>query len=85
MRRHTRSLGRLLRDTDAIADGRRPGDRIIARAALRPQLAAYAAEERLLGRRGVGDRRLAREVRRHRVTAFFRRALLGFLDRMGYR
>jgi hypothetical protein len=85
VRRHTRSLGRLLRDTDAIADGRRPGDRIIARAALRPQLAAYAAEERLLGRRGVGDRRLAREVRRHRVTAFFRRALLGFLDRMGYR
>jgi hypothetical protein len=85
VRRDTRSLGRLLRSTDAIADGRRPGDRTIARAALRPQLAAYMADERLLGRRAVGDRRLAREVRRHRVSASFRRALLGFLRRAGYR
>jgi hypothetical protein len=85
MRRHTRSLDRLMRSTDAIADGRREGNRTIARAALRPQLAAYTAEERLLGRRAVGDRRLAREVRRHRVSAAFRRALLRFLTRTGYR
>jgi hypothetical protein len=85
VRRHTRSLSRLLRSTDAIADGRRAGNRTIARAALRPQLAAYAAEERLLGRRAVGDRRLAQEVRRHRVSAAFRRALLRFLTRAGYR
>ena len=85
VRRHTASLARLLRSTEAIADGRRAGNRTIARAALRPQLAAYAAEERLLGRRAVGDRRLAREVRRHRVSASFRRALLGFLARAGYR
>jgi hypothetical protein len=85
VRRHTRSLSRLLRSTDAIADGRRAGNRTIARAALRPQLAAYAAEERLLGRRAVGDRRLAQEVRRHRVSASFRRALLRFLTRTGYR
>jgi hypothetical protein len=83
--RHTRSLARLLRVTDAIADGRRPGDRDRARAALRPQLAAYAAEERLLGRRAVGDRRVEREVSRGRVTAAFRRALMGFLSSMGYR
>src|SRR3954467_13540095 len=85
MRRHTRSLDRLMRSTDAIADGRREGNRTIARAALRPQLAAYTAEERLLGRRAVGDRRLAREVRRHRVSTAFRRALLRFLTRTGYR
>jgi hypothetical protein len=83
--RDTRSLDRLMRTTDAIADGRRAGDRTIARAALRPQLAAYTAEERLLGRRAVGDRRLAREVRRHHVSASFRRALLRFLTRTGYR
>jgi hypothetical protein len=85
VRRDTRSLDRLMRSTDAIADGRRTGDRAIARAALRPQLAAYTAEERLLGRRAVGDRRLAREVRRHRVSAAFRRALLRFLSGTGYR
>jgi hypothetical protein len=85
VRRHTRSLDRLIRATDAIADGRRPGDPSIAHIALRPQLAAYAAEERLLGRRAVGDRRVASEVRRGRVTAGFRRTLLGFLARMGYR
>jgi hypothetical protein len=85
MRRHTRSLDRLMRSTDAIADGRHSGNRTIARAALRPQLAAYTAEERLLGRRAVGDRRLAREVRHHRVSAAFRRALLRFLTRTGYR
>jgi hypothetical protein len=85
VRRDTRSLGRLMRTTEAIADGRRSGDRVIARVALRPQLAAYVAEERLLGRRAVGDRRLAREVRRHRVSASFRRALLRFLRRTGYR
>jgi hypothetical protein len=85
VRRHTRSLDRLMRSTDAIADGRRSGDRTIARVALRPQLAAYAAEERLLGHRAVGDRRLAREVRRRHVSAAFRRALLRFLARTGYR
>jgi hypothetical protein len=85
VRRDTASLSRLLRSTEAIADGRRSGNRTIARAALRPQLAAYAAEERLLGRRAVGDRKLAREVRRHRVSASFRRALLRFLSRTGYR
>jgi hypothetical protein len=85
VRRHAASLGRLIRATDAIADGRRAGNRTIARAALRPQLAAYAAEERLLGRRAVGDARVAHEVRRRRVTAGFRRALLRFLTRTGYR
>jgi hypothetical protein len=85
VRRHTRSLDGLIRSTDAIADGRRPGNRTIAHAALRPQLAAYAAEERVLGRRAVGDRRVAAEVRRRRVTAGFRRTLLRFLGRMGYR
>jgi hypothetical protein len=85
VRRHTRSLGRLIRSTDAIADGRRPGDRTMAHIALRPQLAAYAAEERVLGRRAAGDRRVAAEVARHRVTPAFRRALLRFLARTGYR
>lgn len=85
VRRHTRSLDRLIRQTDAIAVGRRPGNRTIARVALRPQLAAYAAEERLLGRRAVGDRRIAREVALGRVTRGFRRALLRFLARTGYR
>jgi hypothetical protein len=85
VRRHTRSLSRLIRSTDAIADGRRRGSRALARAGLMPQLAAYAAEERLLGRRAVGDRRIAAEVARGRVTAGFRRALLRFLGRMGYR
>jgi hypothetical protein len=85
IRRHTRSLDRLIRSTDAIVDGRRPGDRAIARVALRPQLAAYAAEERLLGRRRVGDARVAHEVQRGRVTARFRRALTRFLARLGYR
>jgi hypothetical protein len=50
-----------------------------------PQLAAYAAEERMLGRRAVGDRRVAAEVARGHVTARFRRALMGFLRRTGYR
>src|SRR3954470_5900073 len=85
VRRHTRSLDRLIRSTDAIADGRRPGDRVIAHVALRPQLAAYAAEERLLGRRRVGDARVAREVARGRVSRAFRRALMRFLTRTGYR
>jgi hypothetical protein len=85
VRRHTRSLDRLIRATDAIADGRRPGNRAIAHVALRPQLAAYAAEERLLGRRAVGDARVTREVARGRVTAGFRRTLMGFLARLGYR
>jgi hypothetical protein len=85
VRRHTRSLSRLIRSTDAIADGRRPGSRALARAGLMPQLAAYAAEERLLRRRAVGDRRIAAEVARGRVTAGFRRSLLRFLTRTGYR
>jgi hypothetical protein len=85
VRRHTRSLRRLIRDTEAIADGRRAGDAAMARVALRPQLAAYAAEERLLGRRAVGDARVAHEVARHRVTAGFKRALMRFLARVGYR
>jgi hypothetical protein len=84
IRRHTRSLDRLIRSTDAIANGRRPGNRTIARVALRPQLAAYAAEERLLGRRAVGDARVAHEVARGRVSAGFRRTLMGFLARLGY-
>jgi hypothetical protein len=83
--RHARSLARLLRATEAIADGRRPGNRPQARAALRPQLAAYAAEQRVIGRRAVGDRRVAREVTRGRVSAGFRRALMRFLARTGYR
>jgi hypothetical protein len=83
--RHARSLSRLLRATDAIAEGRRAGDPTLARVGLRPQLAAYAAEERLLGRRAVGDRRIAAEVAGRRVSAGFRRALLRFLGRMGYR
>jgi hypothetical protein len=85
VRRHTASLGRLIRATDAIADGRRAGNRTIARVALRPQLAAYAAEERVLGRRAVGDARVAHEVARGRITPGFRRALMRFLIRMGYR
>jgi hypothetical protein len=84
VRRDIGSLSRLMRSTEAIADGRRAGDRTLARAALRPQLAAYTAEERLLGHRAAGNRRLAQEVRRHRVSASFRRALLGFLSRTGY-
>src|SRR4051795_1032234 len=84
VRRHAASLSRLIRATDAIADGRRPGNRTLAHAGLRPQLAAYAAEERLLGRRAVGDARIAREVAHRRVTAGFRRTLLRFLARMGY-
>jgi hypothetical protein len=84
VRRHARRLSRLLRETDAIADGRRDGNRTLARAGLRPQLAAYAAEQRLLGRRAVGDRRVAREVARGRVTPGFRRALMRFLRSMGY-
>lgn len=85
VRHHTRRLSRMLRETDAIADGRRAGNPTLARAALRPQLAAYAAEERLLGRRAVGDRRVEREVALGRVTAGFRRALMRFLSSMGYR
>jgi hypothetical protein len=85
VRRHARSLSRLIRSTAAIADGRRPGNRTLARAGLMPQLAAYAAEERMLGRRAVGDRRVTREVRRGHVSAGFRRALMGFLARSGYR
>jgi hypothetical protein len=85
VRRHAGRLARLLRDTDAIADGRRAGNRTLARAALKPQLAAYAADERMLGRRAVGDRRVAREVARGRVTPAFRRALMRFLSSMGYR
>jgi hypothetical protein len=84
VRRHTRSLARLLRRTEAIADGRRPGDRTLARAALRPQLAAYAAEQRVLGRRAVGDRRVAREVARGRVSPGFQRRLMRFLSAVGY-
>jgi hypothetical protein len=85
VRRHARALSRLIRATDAIADGRRAGNRTLARAGLMPQLAAYAAEERLLGRRAVGDRRVSAEVARGRVSAGFRRTLLRFLRRMGYR
>jgi hypothetical protein len=84
VRRHTRRLARLLRLTAAIADGRRPGDRTLARAALRPQLAAYAAEQRLVGRRAVGDRRVAREVARGRVSRGFQRRLMRFLTATGY-
>jgi hypothetical protein len=85
LRRHARRLSRLIRSTDAIADGRRSGNRTLARVGLMPQLAAYAAEERMLGRRAVGDRRVTSEVRRGHVTAGFRRALMGFLARSGYR
>src|SRR3954469_16812331 len=84
VRRHTRSLDRLIRGTDASPAGRRRGDGTTARVALPPQLAAYAAEERVLGRRRVGDVRVAREVARGRVTARFRRSLLRFLARTGY-
>ena len=84
IRRHARSLARLLHATELIADGRRAGDRAQAHAGLRPQLAAYAAEERLLGRRAVGDKRLAAEVAKGRVSPGFRRALLRFLARLGY-
>jgi hypothetical protein len=85
VRRHARSLSRLIHSTDAIADGRRAGSRTLARAGLMPQLAAYAAEERLLGRRAVGDRRVAREVGRGHVSTGFRRSLMRFLSSMGYR
>jgi hypothetical protein len=85
VRRHARALSRLIRATDAIADGRRAGNPTLARAGLMPQLAAYAAEERLLGRRAVGDRRVAAEVSRGRVSPGFRRALMRFLRRTGYR
>jgi hypothetical protein len=85
VRRQVRRLARLLTQTTAIADGRRAGNRTFARAALRPQLAAYAADERMLGRRAVGDRRVAHEVARGRVSAGFRRALMRFLSSMGYR
>jgi hypothetical protein len=85
VRRQVGRLARLLRQTAAIADGRRPGNRVLARAALRPQLAAYAADERMLGRRAVGDRRVAHEVARGRVTARFQSALMRFLSSMGYR
>jgi hypothetical protein len=85
IRRDARSLSRLIRSTDAIADGRRRGSPTLARAGLMPQLAAYAADERMLGRRAVGDRRVSAEVRRGHVSAGFRRVLLGFLKRAGYR
>jgi hypothetical protein len=39
----------------------------------------------MLGRRAVGDRRVSAEVRRGHVSAGFRRVLLGFLKRAGYR
>jgi len=84
VRRHARSLARLLRRTDALADGHPGRSRTLARAALRPQLAAYAAEERLLGHRRVGDRRVAREARRGRVSRSFRSRLMRFLSQMGY-
>jgi hypothetical protein len=38
-----------------------------------------------LGGRAVGPRRVAREVARGRVSAGFRRALMRFLARTGYR
>ena len=85
VRRDARSLSHLIRSTDAIADGRRRGSRVLARAGLRPQLAAYAAEERVLGRRTVGDRRVSAEVARGHVSPGFRRELLRFLVRTGYR
>jgi hypothetical protein len=85
VRRDARSLSRLIGSTDAIADGRRPGNPTLARAGLRPQLAAYAAEERLLGRRAVGDRRVSAEVARGHVSRGYRRSLMRFLSRMGYR
>jgi len=85
VRRDARSLSRLIRSTDAIADGRRRGNRTLARAGLRPQLAAYSAEERMLGRRAVGDRRVSAEVASGHVSRGFRRELLRFLERTGYR
>jgi hypothetical protein len=85
VRRHARSLARLLRRTDALADGPRGRSRTFARAALRPQLAAYAAEQRLLGHRRAGDRRVAHEARRGRVSRSFRHRLMRFLSAMGYR
>jgi hypothetical protein len=85
IRKHVRSLSHLIRSTGAIADGRRPGSRTLARAGLMPQLAAYDAEERLLGRRAVGDRRVSSEVARGHVSRGFRRELRRFLSRMGYR
>ena len=85
IRRHARSLSRLIRSTDAIADGRRSGNRTLARAGLMPQLAAYSAEERLLGRRAVGDRRVTSEVRAATSRPGFRRVLIRFLARTGYR
>ena len=50
-----------------------------------PQLAAYSAEERMLGRRAAGDHRVSGEVARGHVSAGFRRELLRFLVRTGYR
>jgi len=85
VRRDARSLSRLIRSTDAIADGRRRGSRALARAGLMPQLAAYSAEERMLGHRAVGDRRVSAEVSRGHVSPGFRRELLRFLVRTGYR
>jgi len=85
IRRDARSLSRLIRSTDAIADGRRRGSRTLARAGLMPQLAAYSAEERTLGRGTVGDRRVSAEVARGHVSPGFRRELLRFLVRTGYR
>ena len=85
IRRDARSLSRLIRSTDGIADGRRRGSRTLARAGLMPQLAAYSADERMLGHRTVGDRRVSAEVARGHVSPGFRRELLRFLVRTGYR
>jgi hypothetical protein len=83
--RHARAIRRLLRQTEAIVDGRRRGNRDLARIGLRPMLAAYAADQRLLGHRSVGNRRLAANVARKRVSPAFRRHVLRFLRRHGYR
>jgi hypothetical protein len=81
---HARAMRRLLRQTAAIVDRRRRGNRDLARIGLRPMLAAYAADQRLLGRRAVGNRRLAANVARKRVSPAFRRHVLRFLRRRGY-
>lgn len=48
-------------------------------------VAAYAADEALLGRRSVGLREVDRQIRRGIVDTAFRKRLVRFLNRNGYR
>ena len=71
VRRHTRSLDRLIRATDAIADGRRPGDRPIAHVGAPPaarRLRRRGAPARTApGRRRAGRARGRARARDRRV------------------